>query len=85
MTHLHQHIPHPCQPALREGHRPRFRMFLLLPLAGMILALASCSSEPPRSSVPVTDTRPVGDGLKVVGYALIGAAVVFVAGRLIRS
>jgi hypothetical protein len=85
MTHLHRHNPHPCQPALHVGHRPRFRMFLLIPLAGMALALASCSSEPPRSSVPVTDTRPVGDGLKVVGYAMLGAAVVIVAGRLIRS
>ena len=39
MTHLHRHIPHPCQPALREGHRPGWRMLLLIPLAGVSLGL----------------------------------------------
>ena len=85
MTHLHRHIPHPCQPALRKGNRPRFRMLLLIPLAGIALALASCSGGSPSSSVPVVDTRPVGGGLKTIGYAMLGAAVVIVAGRLIRS
>jgi hypothetical protein len=88
MTHLHQHTPHPCQPTLHEGHRPRFRMLLLLPLTGLIFALASCSgggSFPEPPTVAATDTQPIGEGLKVIGYALLGAAVVVVLGRLIRS
>ena len=88
MTHLHRHHPHPCQPALQDGLRPRFLRLLLIPLAGMALALASCSAGGSSSrlpSVPITDTQPVGEGLKVIGYAMIGAAVVLVAGRVIRS
>ena len=87
MTHLLRHIPHPCQPALHEARRPRYRLLLLLPLVGLILAFTSCSgggSSPAPPSVPVTDTQPVGEGLKVIGYAVLGAAVVIVAGRLIR-
>jgi hypothetical protein len=67
-------------------NRKRF----LIPLAGLVLvlALASCSggeSPPKPSPPPVTDTRPVGEGLKVIGYAMLGAACVVVLGKLIRS
>jgi hypothetical protein len=31
----------------------------------------------------VTDTSPVGDGLKVIGFAMLGAAVVVVLGRML--
>jgi hypothetical protein len=34
--------------------------------------------------IPVTDTKPLGDGLKVIGFALIGASVVITLGRLLR-
>lgn len=34
--------------------------------------------------VPVTDTAPVGDGLKTLAFALLGGAVVIVLGGLIR-
>jgi hypothetical protein len=34
--------------------------------------------------VPVTDTEPVGEGLKVIGYAMLGAACVVVLGKIIR-
>ena len=88
MTHLFQHTQHPCQPALREEIKARYRMLLLLPLAGLILALASCSgggsSPAPPPSIPVTNTQPIGEGLKVIGYAMLGAAVVVVLGRLIN-
>ena len=87
MTYLNRITPHPCQPALHGGRRPRFRMLLLLPLAGLIFTLASCSgggSSPGTLAVPVTDTQPVGEGLKVIGYAMLGAAVVVVLGKMIR-
>jgi len=87
--HLNRHIPQPCQPALLGDARRRCnrcRLLILLPLAGLVLALASCSGggpnpEPPP--MPVTDTEPVGEGLKVIGYALLGGAVVLVLGRLL--
>jgi hypothetical protein len=33
----------------------------------------------------VTDTTPVGNGLKVIGYALLGSAVVMVLGSMIKN
>lgn len=92
IPHLHEHIPHPCQPLLvsrtRITNRP-FRKWFLIPLAGLALGLAlvSCSGSrtpPAPPPVPVTDTAPVGEGLKVIGYAMLGAACVVVLGRLIR-
>lgn len=69
---------------LRQRKSPNTKM-LLLPVVGLVLACASCDETecglPPQS---VTDTAPVGDGLKVIGYALLGAAVVVVLGRIIR-
>jgi len=89
--HLHRHTPHPCQPLLAPSRRfsgRRNRKWLLLPLAGLglVLACASCSdSSPPKPPpVPVTDTEPVGEGLKVIGYAMLGAACVVVLGKIIR-
>jgi hypothetical protein len=91
IQHLHRHNPHPCQPLLAPSRRfpgrPN-RKWFLIPLAGLalVLAFASCSESPsPKPPpVPVTDTRPVGEGLKLIGFALLGAAVVTVLGRLIR-
>jgi hypothetical protein len=89
---LHRHIPHPCQPALeitgrRFSNRPN-RKWFLIPLAGLVvaLALASCGGDSPPTPppVPVTDTQPVGEGLKVIGFALLGAAVVGVLGRMLK-
>lgn len=90
---LHRHIPHACQPALaavrRLQNRPN-RKWFLIPLAALTvaLALASClggDSSPKPSPPPITDTRPVGEGLKVIGYAMLGAVYVVVLGKLIRS
>ena len=43
--------------------------------------LASCT---PPAGPPAPDMGPVGDGLKVIGYALIAVAVIFTVGRSIR-
>jgi hypothetical protein len=91
IPHLHRHIPHPCQPGITSTVRrfPNRKKWFLIPLAALVvaLALASCSggeSSPKPSPPPVTDTRPVGEGLKVIGYAMLGAAVVGVLGRIIK-
>ena len=64
------------------------KSLLLLSAAGGFMALGSCSEAPPKSPPPpptvtVTDTEPVGDGLKVIGFAMLGAAVVVVLGRML--
>ena len=63
------------------------KKLLLLPVAGLCMACASCADSPPKPPPPpvtVTDTTPVGDGLAVIGFAMLGAAVVCVLGRLVR-
>ncbi|MES2658863.1 MAG: hypothetical protein V4689_09605 [Verrucomicrobiota bacterium] len=62
------------------------KILFIIPAAGMLLTLGAC--EPSASKLPpppiVTDTAPVGDGLKVIGFAVLGAAVVCVLGRMVR-
>jgi hypothetical protein len=51
------------------------------------MALSSCNEEGINKQAPpvvVTDTQPVGDGLKVIGFALVGAAVLGVLGKLVK-
>jgi len=62
------------------------RLKTLLLLLGCLMAVGACQDAPPPKPppVPVTDTRPVGKGLEVIGYALLGAAVVVVLGRLLN-
>ena len=85
MIQLTKKPPSLCCLFGRPCQRRPIRKLLLLPAACLVLACASCSEPPPElPSPPVTDTAPVGDGLKVIGYALLGAAVVLVLGRMIR-
>lgn len=53
---------------------------LLLPLAACALACVSCQDQGP----PMVDTTPLGDGLKVIGYAVVAAAVLGVLGKLVK-
>ena len=46
-----------------------------------VLCLTSCGTP---ASPPVVDMRPVGDGLKLIGYALVGVSVVIVMGTMLR-
>ncbi len=52
---------------------------LLATGAGALLASCTTSTGP-----AAPDMGPVGDGLKVIGYALIGVAVVITLGRWFR-
>ncbi len=71
--------------SLRRLKKHPMKKLLLLPAAGIVMACASCeeTAPPPPAAVPVTDTAPVGDGLKVIGFALLGAVVVAVLGRML--
>ncbi len=87
MTQLIQTKSRPCRSVFARERRPlRRRILILLTLTGLLFSLASCTKEPAKKQpvVPVTDTKPVGDGLKVIGYAMVGVSVVVVAGRLIH-
>lgn len=46
----------------------------------LLLLLAACVAKAPT----VPDMSPVGEGLKVIGFSLIGVAVVVTLGRLLR-
>lgn len=79
-------IPTPNQLSSCQPASSRLRKLLLLPAAGVILACSSCDeSTPPKYSPPVTDTRPVGEGIKVLAFAILGAAVVGVLGRMLKK
>jgi hypothetical protein len=54
---------------------------LSLSVMGLALMLVSCKGGQPPA---MPDFTPVGDGLKTLGYAVLGAAVVLTLGRLIR-
>lgn len=76
-------IPH--RPSTRAcPSRSLCRLLALPALASCVLATSACTEEepPPRQPTIVTDTRPVGQGLKVIGFAMLGAAVVVVLGRI---
>ncbi len=71
----------------RRSSTHRLKKLLLVPAAGVILALSSCNDDEANKHAPpvaITDTKPVGEGLAVIGFAIVGAAVVIVLGRLLR-
>jgi len=55
------------------------RLLLLFLLLGCILSATACGHH--GGSPAPTDLKPVGEGLKVIGFALVGAAVVLSVGR----
>ena len=73
-------------PSFRRGNKRAWRKLVLVPAAGCVMALGSCeqshSSPPPQ--VPITDTIPIGDGLKVIAFAVLGVGVLGVLGRLLK-
>jgi len=52
----------------------------LLPLLACLLACVSCQEQ----GAPLVDTTPLGDGLRVIAYAVVGAAVLGVLGKLVK-
>jgi len=54
---------------------------ILLAGGAAVLLLAACVRSTGAPAVP--DMVPLGDGLKVIGYALVAAAVVLTLGKLL--
>lgn len=50
----------------------------------LILLTALCLVSCAAGGSPAVDMRPVGDGLKLIGYALVSVSVVLVMGTLLR-
>jgi hypothetical protein len=73
---------HPSPRAARPHY---LKKLLLLPVAGLFMACASCSDAPSKPPPPpVTDLEPIREGLAVLAYAMLGAAVVCVLGRMLK-
>ena len=71
-------------PGYDHGKEGRMKsVFPPLLLAGFLGCL-SCEPANEPAPIPVTDTRPVGEGLKVIGFCFLGAMVVLTVGRCFR-
>ena len=84
----------PARCLARGTHRLRYQRIpipadggclrkILMLAAGttVVLLLVACGGH--ADSPPVPDLVPIGDGLKVVAYAVIAAAVIVVLGKLL--
>lgn len=72
-------------PSPRAARQHSLKKLLLLPVAGLFMACASCADSPSKPPPPpIADLSPVGEGLKVIGFAMLGAAVVCVLGRILK-
>jgi hypothetical protein len=64
------------------------RSLLLSVYLAVPLLFGACGKAPKPAPPPpqpiVADVKPLGDGLEVIGFAIIGAAVVITLGRLLR-
>jgi len=71
----------------RQRKHGCLRSFLLIVAAiGFGLVSGACKGtapEPPPPRIP--DMVPVGDGMKTLAYAVVGAAVVLTLGRMTRQ
>jgi hypothetical protein len=56
------------------------KSLMILPVIACALACVSCNEQSP----PMVDTTPLGDGLKVIGYAVLGVGVLAVLGKLVK-
>ena len=61
------------------------RSLLLLPVIASVMAVSSCEGDSSLPGLEITaDTTPIGEGLKVIGFAVLGASVVVVIGKMLR-
>jgi len=58
------------------------KSYLILPIIGCVLACASCTDD--TASSPIVDVTPLGDGLRVLAYAVLGVGALGVLGKLVK-
>jgi hypothetical protein len=56
------------------------KSLMILPIIACVLACVSCNEQGP----PIVDTNPLGEGLKVIAYAVLGVGVLGVLGKLVK-
>jgi hypothetical protein len=80
MIHSNKHHLSSRRPATH-----RLKKILLLPIAGIFLALSSCNDESTAEPPPVVvSMEPVGSGLSILAFGLVGGAVVLALGKLLK-
>ena len=57
------------------------KSLLILPIITCALACVSCTDD---ASSPLVDVTPLGEGLRVIAYAVLGVGVLGVLGRLVK-
>ena len=72
-------------PTSNSTARRVVKSMLLLSAVVCAMALASCKTDGSLGGIEVTaDVTPIGQGLKVIGFSLLGASVVVVIGRMLK-
>ena len=56
------------------------KSLMILPIIACVLACVSCTDQ----TQPIVDVSPIGDGLKLLGFAVVGAAVLGVLSKLVK-
>lgn len=78
-------IPSHSTSCCADAARRLTKSLLLLPTIGCVMAFSSCEGDSSLPGIEITaDTQPIGEGLKVVGFAVLGASVVVVLGKILR-
>lgn len=77
--------PNKLQLSSRRLVTHRLKKILLLPITGIFLALSSCNDESTAQPPPVVvSMEPVGSGLSLLAFGLVGGAVVLALGKLLK-
>ena len=65
------------------------RLILLFGIGFMVLTMVSCGSKkkqpPPPVIVQAPDYKPIGEGIKIHSYAIIGVAVIIAVALMSRG
>lgn len=56
------------------------KSLMIIPIIAFVLTCVSCQDQGP----PIVDTNPLGEGLKVIAYAVLGVGVLGVLGKLVK-
>jgi hypothetical protein len=57
------------------------KSLLILPIMMCALTCVSCTED---AASPLVDVTPLGDGLRVLAYAILGVGVLGVLGKLVK-